>query len=461
MAIQSKVYTVTQVNKYVNGLLEMDPIISKIIICGEVSNFKGINSSGHAYFSLKDKESVIPGVIYKNNIRTGLKFDLKDGQKVVVVARVGMYTDSGKYQFYATKVELEGAGEINAEYERLKARLEAEGYFDTARKKPINMHPRAVGVIAGGTSSAIADYRRIAHDLSPYVQIYHFPALVQGKNAPEMIAKGIAMFDKKEDVDTIILIRGGGTTEERGAFDTEIVVKAIFNAKTPIISGVGHEDNFSIADNTADLRVSTPTEAAHKSIHNVMAEIRQLNDLYTQSVRAINQKVLLTNTRLNNYVAGLKAMDNRVSSAKSILDQRKLGLDAIYKRIDGSKLTLEQLRAKLEKASPGTKLVENKKELSELTTKLNYSMKAMFDDRNNRFAILLATMNGLSPTAKLINGFGYISKNSSDDTDNNDSKNTSVPVLSVADVKEGDEVSITIHDGVIKTKVVSIDEGKI
>ena len=251
-------YSVGQVNRYIKNMFTQDYLLQKIYVKGEVSNCK-YHTSGHIYFSLKDETGTLNCVMFAGH-RRGLAFAMKNGDKVIVGGSVDVYERDGRYQMYAKEITLEGAGALYERYLALKQELEDMGMFAQEYKQPIPRFIRRLGVVTAPTGAAVQDIRNISYRRNPYLQIILYPALVQGAGAAESIVKGIQMLDKT-DVDVIIVGRGGGSIEDLWAFNEEIVARAIFECSTPIISAVGHETDFTIADFAADLRAPTPSAA--------------------------------------------------------------------------------------------------------------------------------------------------------------------------------------------------------
>ncbi len=395
-----KEYTVSQVNGYIKNLISSDYLLRNIVIRGEISNCK-YHSMGHIYFTLKDESSSMPCVMFKGSIPNGLKFRLEDGQAVLITGSINVYERDGRYQLYASKILLadDGKGKLAEEYEKLKIKLYEEGLFEFEVKKPIPKHPKAVGIVTAKTGAAIQDIMNIAKRRNPYVQLYLYPAKVQGEGAAETIVRGIETLDKM-GLDTIIVGRGGGSIEDLWAFNEEIVARAIFAAKTPIISGTGHEVDNTIADYVADLRAPTPSAAAELAIDNVLDTL------------------------------------NRVKTLRSSMDREMMS------KVRDAKFSLEKLRNALERLSPEAVLRERQLMLAQSVDTLHRLMEERLTKVKQRLEVDITRLHGLSPTAKLVNGFGYIA----------DSKDK--PVTSIKGVKEGDNLTIRVHDGTIDTKVL-------
>ena len=329
---------------------------------------------------------------------TGLTFRLTDGQSVVAGGNVSVYERDGKYQLYAKEIFLHGAGALYEEYERLKQKLYEEGLFDMERKKPIEKFPKKIGIVTASTGAAIRDIESIAKRRNPYVQLVLYPAKVQGIGASESIVRGIKRLDQM-NMDTIIIGRGGGSIEDLWAFNEEIVARAIFRAKTPIISGTGHETDTTIADYVADLRAPTPSAACELAIPDIRGIFEQFH----------------------SYEEALKS--------------------PILRKVERYRHQLERMEWKLEQNSPSHRLQEQKMRLADLELQLEESMKRKIERTKNRLALYTERLNGLSPTAKLARGYGYV-------TDQEEKT-----VTSVTDVQKGEEIKVTLLDGTIHAVV--------
>ena len=396
-----KVYSVGQVNNYIKNIITSDYVLKKLTIQGEVSNCK-YHSLGHIYFSLKDETGSISAVMFKGSIPNGLKFRLADGQSVLVTGRIAVYERDGKYQLYAEEIKQDGVGSLFEEFEKLKLRLNEEGLFDFELKKDIPKFPKKVGVVTAKTGAAIQDIMNIARRRNPYVQLILYPAKVQGEGAADTIVQGIRTLDRM-GLDTIIIGRGGGSMEDLWAFNEEKVVRAVFEANTPIISGTGHEVDITLADYAADMRAPTPSAACELAIPDVMTTVNQLR----------------------NYE---RLINNHIMSKCSLYNSM-----------------LEKYESKLNLLNPRQRLQNQIQYLSELYDRLKKSLENKYNQAFHRFEILSVRLNGLSPTAKLINGFGYIEKDNKAVTD-------------IQDVKTGDKIGITIKNGRIQAVVENVSE---
>ena len=293
--MQRKVYPVSAVNRYVKQLLQQDMILSGLWVSGEISNFKR-HSSGHLYFTLKDREGSIAAVMFASDARN-LSFRPQDGQQVQVQGYISLYEKTGQYQLYVRQMEQQGSGQLYQAFEALKQKLQAQGLFDEQRKKPIPAFPEKIGIVTSPTGAAVRDMIQIARRRYPGVQLVLYPAIVQGVDAAPTIVKGIRRLDRMPEVDVIIVGRGGGSIEDLWPFNEEMVAMAIAEAQTPIVSAVGHETDFTIADFVADLRAPTPSAAAELAVPSQKELIDKFNNVYT--VLQTGAKRIFENRRLS------------------------------------------------------------------------------------------------------------------------------------------------------------------
>ena len=392
------IFSVGQINRYVKNMFTQDFILQKIYVKGEVSNCK-YHTSGHIYFSLKDETGVLSCVMFAGH-RRGLAFRMKDGDRVVVGGAVDVYERDGRYQLYAKEISLEGAGALYERFLALKTELEEMGMFAQEYKQPIQAFIHRLGVVTAPTGAAVQDIRNISLRRDPYLQIILYPALVQGEGAADSIVRGIHMLDQAE-VDVIIVGRGGGSIEDLWAFNEEKVARAIFECRTPIISAVGHETDFTIADFVADLRAPTPSAAAELAV----ADFRQI---------------------LQN-IAGL-----RDRMQKAMQRMAELG-----------RAQLMQYQMRFQYLNPEAKLRDNRQRLADLDELLRRAMKNRIAEERHMLGIYLERYRGLSPLYKLNQGYSFVS-----DREGNG-------IISTKQVHSGDLLEISVTDGVIEAEVRS------
>lgn len=392
------IFSVGQINRYVKNMFTQDFILQKIYVKGEVSNCK-YHTSGHIYFSLKDETGVLSCVMFAGH-RRGLAFRMKDGDRVVVGGAVDVYERDGRYQLYAKEISLEGAGALYERFLALKTELEEMGMFAQEYKQPIPAFIHRLGVVTAPTGAAVQDIRNISLRRDPYLQIILYPALVQGEGAADSIVRGIHMLDQAE-VDVIIVGRGGGSIEDLWAFNEEKVARAIFECRTPIISAVGHETDFTIADFVADLRAPTPSAAAELAV----ADFRQI---------------------LQN-IAGF-----RDRMQKAMQRMAELG-----------RAQLMQYQMRFQYLNPEAKLRDNRQRLADLDELLRRAMKNRIAEERHMLGIYLERYRGLSPLYKLNQGYSFVS-----DREGNG-------IISTKQVHSGDLLEISVTDGVIEAEVRS------
>ena len=396
------VYTVEQVNKYIKNMFLQDFMLHQICIKGEISNCK-YHSSGHIYFTLKDGSGTISAVLFAG-YRRGLKFQMKEGDKVIVTGSVEVYERDGKYQVYAREIELDGAGNLYLQFEALKKELEEMGMFAPEYKKPIPRFVKTVGIVTAPTGAAIQDIRNIASRRNPNVQLILYPALVQGDGAKESIVRGIQALEQL-GVDVIIVGRGGGSIEDLWAFNEEVVARAIFNCSVPIISAVGHETDWTIADFVSDLRAPTPSAAAELAVFD--------------------------------YV-----------STKQKITEHKLRMDRCMSRhIYMARQRLEHERTKLKFLSPMNRLNENRRRLLELEEKLTERMKKSWTMKKHELMLLANTLEGLSPVKKISSGYAYVETNGKS-------------IKTIERVQVSDEILVHVADGRMKAVVTEVNRNE-
>lgn len=395
------VYTVKQVNSYIKNMFTQDFMLNRIYVKGEVSNCK-YHTSGHIYFSLKDESGTIACVMFAGQ-RGGLSFHMREGQQIIVLGSVNVYERTGSYQLYAQEIRLDGEGTLYEKYQMLKQELEEMGMFAPEYKKAIPRYAKRIGVVTAPTGAAVRDIMNISARRNPYVQLLLYPAQVQGEGAKESIVRGIRMLETK-NVDVIIVGRGGGSIEDLWAFNDECVARAIFDCQVPVISAVGHETDVTIADYVADLRAPTPSAAAELAVW----DYRQLQG-YLDECRL----------RMNRSMTGT---------------------------IRINRLRLKELDVRLSYLHPRHKLQDQQQRLIELEEELRTLMRDRVKEVRHRLAIQIEKLNGLSPVRKLNQGFAYV-----EEADGG-------VVKSIRQVEKGDELTVYVTDGLIRTSVKAVQK---
>lgn len=394
------VYTVSQINKYIKNMFVQDYLLRKLSVRGEVSNCK-YHTSGHIYFTLKDPSGNLRCVMFAGKRTSGLAFKMTDGMQVVVTGSVDVYDRDGSYQLYATKIEQEGAGELYERFLRLKEELEERGMFAAEYKQEIPKNPKKVGIVTASTGAAIRDIINVATRRNPYIQLVLYPAIVQGADAPQSIVKGIRALEKY-GVDVMIVGRGGGSIEDLWGFNEEIVAQAIFDCSVPIISAVGHETDFTIADFVSDLRAPTPSAAAELAVS-------QLSDI-----------------------------DSEIDARKEALYDAMSGVI----RRDRERLSLS--RTRLGYLSPAYKIKESGERLARAQERLSENMLSLIKERRAKLGLLSSKLEGGSPLKKIASGYAYAADSSGK------------RVKSVKQLKKGDDISLTFADGKADARISNV-----
>lgn len=398
--MRKNIYPVGQVNKYIKNMFAQDFMLHLISIKGEVSNCK-YHTSGHIYFTLKDKAGAMSAVMFAGNAKN-MTFRMKDGDQVVVTGSVEVYEKMGTYQIYARQIELDGEGNLYLRFEQLKKELEEMGMFAAEYKRPIPKYAGKIGVVTAQTGAAIQDIRNISGRRNPYVQLILYPALVQGEGAAQSIVNGIHALDRM-GLDIIIVGRGGGSIEDLWAFNEEIVARAIFECNTPVISAVGHETDWTIADFVSDRRAPTPSAAAELAVFDHRQMIDQLSNIK-------------------------KRMDSNLSSKIEFYRER-----------------LSHIKTRVSYLSPANRLNENRKRLADLEERLLLLMQQQIKDKRQKLIMLSTRLDADSPVKKLSQGYAYVSKE--------DGRN----IHSAADITCGDNIDIYLIDGRAKAVISEVD----
>lgn len=439
----NNVYSVSQINKYIKNMFQNDYLLANLEIRGEVSNLK-YHSSGHIYFTLKDEGGAIKGIMFSSYART-LKFRLEEGMQVVVSGSISAYERDGSYQIYAKAIKQEGVGSLYEEYEKLKKRLEESGMFDAQYKRPIPKYAKKLGVVTAPTGAAVRDIIDVSKRRNPGIEIILYPAIVQGPEAPASIVAGIEALDAY-GVDVIICGRGGGSIEDLWGFNDEAVANAIFSSRVPVISAVGHETDFTIADFVSDLRAPTPSAAAELAVCDVrtlLLQISSLKDILNKDMRNIMNDLKSDVLRMNERINAL--------SPKSKLENNKKALET-YKDVlsrDMEKvLTKNKHRLSIDAGRLDINKVLEKTKHRLLLDKSRLDIDRILVKNKHRLSLNAGKLNALSPLLKLSSGYSFVA-----DTDGK-------AVKSIESVNAGDILKINVVDGAIKASVVST-EGKL
>lgn len=393
-----KTLSVLQLNTYIKRLLERDFVLKKVRIEGELSNFKH-HGSGHIYFTLKDDEAQVSCVQFRSRVK-GHEYELRDGDKVIVEGSVSLYEKTGQYQIYVSSMKKAGIGELYIQFEALKKSLQAEGLFDESKKKPIPKFAKTIGIITSDTGAAIRDIVQVAKRRNNTVQLILYPSLVQGSMAKHDIVSGIRYFNE-HPVDVMIVGRGGGSIEDLWPFNEEIVARAMAASTIPIISAVGHETDFTIADFVSDLRAPTPSAASELAVFDRYDQFHGLH-LLEQQLR--------------------QRMDHKLH----LMEQR-----------------LEHLTKQLYGLHPASQIELRGKEIKELKRRLHQLMHQRLDEKRYRLSLLGERIEGYSPLRPLESGYAYIQSERG-------------VVKGTQDVQSGDTLDIVLKDGVLVTEVKEV-----
>lgn len=395
--------SITEINNYVKALVEEEALLQDVYAVGEISNFKNHYATGHFYLTLKDEGSEIRAIMFRSYAQK-IKFKPQDGMKVIVHGRIGVYVPGGSYQMYIEGMQPDGIGDLHLAFEQLKEKLDKEGLFKEEHKKALPKYPKTIGVITSSTGAAIRDIIKVATNRYPSVKIVLFPSLVQGSDAPADLVRGIEFFNILNNVDVIIIGRGGGSIEDLWAFNDETLARAVFKSKIPVISAVGHEIDYTICDFVSDIRAATPSHAA---------------ELATPDITEIFDK-------LNGF--------------------KQRALDAIINNIEAYRSRVEDLASSRVFVKPLTMLDIPSLKLANITDRLVSAIKESVSLQRERFAIVNSKLASLNPMAVLSRGYGAVF-------------NINGKVInSIKNVEVSDEIVIKLSDGNVNATVSKIEK---
>ncbi len=392
-----RVLSVSQINFYIKSIIENDGSLQFVLVTGEISNLTVHQRSGHIYLSLKDSNSVISAVMFAGNARR-LRFRLENGMKVICRGRISVYEPSGRYQLYIEDMQPDGVGALTLAFEQLKKSLAQKGLFDNAHKKPLPKFPKTIGVITSPTGAAVQDITNIIRRRFPSADIVLAPVLVQGESAPEQLVRAVNKFSASKIADVVIIGRGGGSAEDLWAFNDEQLAYAVYNCETPIISGVGHETDFTICDFVADVRASTPSAAAELAVPD-------------------RQELMSYYFKQKQYISAM--LDRKIKTAQ---------------------LRLENQQRRMSASSPKLKAEQLEKQLSAKSEKLTRFMNIYISNKENKLIAAKGKLDGLNPLNVLNRGYAIAEK---------DEK----IITSSKQLKDGDDFTVILSDGKINAKV--------
>ena len=433
--------TVTQLSRYLKYKMDNDPNLMRVCLKGEISNFKA-HSRGHLYFTIKDENSRINAVMFQGNA-SKLKFEPVDGSKVLVIGKISVYEATGGYQIYVSEMIEDGIGNLYIEFEKLKKKLEAEGLFSVEHKKRIPKMPKKIGIITAPTGAAIKDILSTIKRRWPIAETLLFPSLVQGKEAAEDIVRNLKRTEDF-DLDVIILGRGGGSIEDMWCFNEEIVARAIYACKTPIISAVGHEIDYTISDFVSDLRAPTPTGAAEMAVPNMTDFYNYLKQIYIRLNKSTNTIIKTKKDYLNSlkesYVLKnpMNIYEIKEQNFDNLLDRLKLNILNI---LNNNKEKLNNLKTSYILNNP--KLIYKDKEIEylHLKDKLLFNTRKVLDYNINRYTLLINKIDIINPLATLKRGYSI-------------NRINNAVISDKKDIKKGDHLEIEFRDGKINTQVL-------
>ncbi len=444
--MQDKYLKISDLNDYIKSVFDENPYLKKVYLRGEVSNFKN-HTRGHLYFTLKDDTSRISAVMFYSSA-VSLKFVPEDGMNVLVEGRISCYPAQGTYQIYVDKMEPDGLGNLYIEFEKLKEKLAKEGLFNDDIKKAIPKIPKRIGIITAPTGAAIRDIISTIKRRFPICETILFPALVQGRDAAPDIVKQIKEADSGNyDLDVLIVGRGGGSIEDLWAFNEEIVARAIYEARVPIISAVGHEIDFTIADFVADLRAPTPTGAAEMAVPTV-AEINNIINNYEIRLNEFIGNMIHKDKLLLERITGSYILKNPLSLYE--IKEQKLDnfIDTlnnnIRKRLENGNLVLKGIKSSYVLKNPMS-LFEIKKEKLIFNEKCLYSdIKNIIIKNDHNYKILINTLKLVNPLGILEKGYSLVTKDN-------------VLIKDCKNLKKDDILNIRLHEGNVIAKVQNIN----
>lgn len=446
---EQKFLTVTALTRYLKRKFDTDPHLQEVWIKGELSNFKW-HSRGHMYFTLKDENTRIQGVMFAGDNRY-IKFKPEDGMKVLIRGEVTVYEAYGQYQIYAKEMQPDGVGNLYLAYEELKKRLELEGLFAREKKKMIPKFPEHIGVITSPTGAAIRDILTTLKRRYPIARITILPVLVQGEQAAASITKAIQHANHIGGFDVIIAGRGGGSIEDLWPFNEEIVARAIFESIIPIISAVGHETDFTIADFVADLRAPTPTAAAELAVPHLEELLERLTVTKGRMIRAINERVALEKKHLQHLQKSYAFRYPR-----QLVNQKEQELDRLLdklskemaRKLEMKKDKFTQLKARLRKSHPAAQISRENERLERLIRGLERAAIKQMNEKRLQLSNTVTTLNALNPLKVMERGYSLVY--------NEEQK----LVKSIHQVGPGDTIKVRLTDGSLDCQVWGIEESE-
>ncbi|MCJ7777233.1 MAG: exodeoxyribonuclease VII large subunit [Sedimentisphaerales bacterium] len=446
MKDRTKIYTVSQVNSLIKEILENN-LPGRLTITGEITDFK-LHHSGHCYFSLKDENALLPCVMWKSNF-SKLRFEPENGMAVLGTGFIDVYEPQGKYQFYVERMEPAGVGALQLAFEQMVRRLEAQGLFDDKHKKALPPYPGRIGILTSESGAAIEDIKDSIWNRWPCVKLFLYPVPVQGEGAAEKIAAGLRDINRRNKelkLDILIVGRGGGSMEDLWAFNEEVLARAIFDSKIPVISAVGHEVDVTIADFVADARASTPTKAGVIAVPDIKEVLEQIDSAYkrirlnTASTLKLSAQKLETILAATMFRSPLVIIQNR----EQMLDELESGLaESAKSLVLNIRKILQSYFEQILKIEPYRILADRKILLNNVSSRINERIGRVFANLKIRFETQAAKLSACNPKSILNRGYS-IAKNTI----------TGKVVTSPADVNIGDlMITELTNENIIESKV--------
>ncbi|WP_018755134.1 exodeoxyribonuclease VII large subunit [Paenibacillus terrigena] len=443
---EERILSIKDLNRYIRMKLESDDLMQDVWIRGEISNFTH-HSSGHMYFTLKDADSRIKSIMFASHNQR-LAFRPKEGTKVIARGNVSVYERDGQYQFYATHMQPDGIGSLYLAYEQLKKKLDEEGLFAAHRKRPLPKFPRAIGVITSPTGAAVRDIIITLQRRYPTVPILLYPVLVQGTQAAPSIVKAIEGMNRHQEADVLIVGRGGGSLEELWAFNEEIVARAIYASGIPVISAVGHETDFTIADFVADLRAATPTAAAELAVPHHLELKQHFRRLEQRMAHALAMRMQQERDRLERlrrspyFVHPRKYLLQHAERLDRLTEQLHYRTQGLMRKSDER---WSKLQHRLVRRNPQEQVIFARKRVQSETHQLLQSMQAMLKEQKLKLMTGMKQLDALSPLKVMQRGYSLV-------YDEQEKR----LIKSLADVQPGDMVHVKVNDGQLECQVWSM-----
>lgn len=439
----SEYLSITTLTKYIKYKFDQDPHLQSVLLKGELSNFKR-HSSGHLYFNVKDKDSVISAMMFKGSA-SKLTFDPKEGDEVLLEARVSVYERRGNYQIYVNKMELDGIGNLYQKLEQLKNKLSKQGYFNKEHKKAITKFPKKIAILTASTGAAIRDIQSTIESRYPLVEKIPLSTLVQGTQAKKDIIEKIEYADTL-GVDTIIVGRGGGSIEDLWNFNEEDVVKAIYNCNTPIISAVGHETDFTLSDFIADVRAATPTQAAVIATpdqYELMQQIKQYQFSLTKFIKQFVEKQQQHLNHLSSYYKFKQPSllyDQQIQRRDDLERQLK---QLLTSKIENKRNEIKLLRNYFNLKKLNQSITQNQQHLNNYRNRLINTTNKNIQNSHNKLKNKIEQLDNLSPTNTMLRGYSIINKKDK-------------VITSTHDLAENDEITLSMKDGSVDAIVKKV-----